>query len=78
MGQRRGLLNVPLLAVILALGVRTPGQEWLGFFLVLVLVFGLFRASPSVHGISQSRGHVRATAAGLHHSHSNSGSEPCL
>ena len=27
---------------------------------------------------SQSRGRIRAAAVGLHHSHSNVGSEPCL
>ena len=30
------------------------------------------------YGRSQARGLVRATAAGLRHSHSNVGSEPCL
>ena len=30
------------------------------------------------HGSSQARGQIGATAAGLHHSHSNEGSEPCL
>ena len=29
-------------------------------------------------GDSQARGPIRAVAAGLHHSHSNMGSEPCL
>ena len=30
------------------------------------------------YGISQARGQIGGTAAGLPHSHSNSGSEPCL
>ena len=30
------------------------------------------------HGGSQARGQIRAAAAGLHHRHSNAGSEPCL
>ena len=38
----------------------------------------LFRASPAAHGGSQARGLLGAVAAGLHHSHSNPGSEPCL
>ena len=42
-----------------------------GFFFVL-----LFRATPSAYGGSQARGHIGAVAAGLHHSHSNKGSEP--
>ena len=40
--------------------------------------FGSFRATPVAYGISQARGQIRATAAGLHHIHSNVGSEPCL
>ena len=36
----------------------------------------LFRAAPVAYGRSQARGPIRATAAGLHHSHSDSGSEP--
>ena len=38
----------------------------------------LFRATPAAYGGSQSRGGIRAAAAGLHHSHSNAGSEPRL
>jgi len=30
------------------------------------------------YGGSQARGLIRAIAAGLHHSHSNARSEPCL
>ena len=43
--------------------------------------FGLFafsRAAPAAYGGSQARGPIRAVATGLHHSHSNSGSEPRL
>ena len=43
-----------------------------------LFLFYLFRAAPSAHGGSQARGHIGATAAGLHHSHSNSGSTPRL
>ena len=42
------------------------------------LVFCPFRAAPSAYGGSQARGLIGATAAGLYHSHSNTGSEPCL
>ena len=38
----------------------------------------LFRASPTSHGSSQARGQIGATVAGLHHSHSNEGSEQHL
>ena len=36
------------------------------------------RAAPMAYGDSQARGRIRAVAAGLHHSHSNMGSEPRL
>ena len=38
----------------------------------------LFRAAPVAHGHSQTRGGIRVVTTGLHHSHSNAGSEPCL
>ena len=37
--------------------------------------FCLFRAALVAYGSSQARGGIRATAAGLHHDHSNAGSE---
>jgi len=50
-----------------------------GFVLVVWFdwVFG-FRATPAAYGGSQARGPIRATAASLHHSHSNTGSKPCV
>ena len=49
---------------------------------VLVLetlsLFFFFRATPMAYGGSQTRGLMGAAAAGLHHSHSNMGSEPRL
>ena len=35
-------------------------------------------ATAAAYGSSQARGHIRAAAAGLHHSHSNAGFEPHL
>ena len=40
--------------------------------------FFFFRATPSAYGGSQARGRIRATAAGLHHSHRNAGPKLCL
>ena len=40
--------------------------------------FLLFRASLAAYGSSQARGRIGAVASGLHHSHSNTGSKPCL
>ena len=37
-----------------------------------------FRAAPSAYGGPQARGLIGAVVAGLRHSHSNMGSEPCL
>ena len=37
-----------------------------------------FRSAPVAYGGSQASGPIRAVATGLHHSHSNTRSEPCL
>ena len=42
------------------------------------LSFIFFRAAPVAYGDSQARDLIEATAAGLHHNHSNTRSEPCL
>ena len=48
----------------------------LPIYLFIYLVFCFFRAAPMACGNSQARRRIRAVAAGLHHSHSNAGSEP--
>ena len=53
------------------------------FFFVLFLFlfffcFCFFIATPVAYGVSQARGLIGATAAGLHQSHRNAGSEPHL
>ena len=40
--------------------------------------FFLFRATPVGYGDSQVKAQIRAIASGLHHSHINAGTEPCL
>jgi len=42
--------------------------------IILFLFFLLLGATGTAHGSSQARGQIGATAAGLHHSHSNAGS----
>ena len=42
------------------------------------LSFFFSRAKPTAYRSSRARDWVRATAAGLHHTHSNVGSESCL
>ena len=49
-----------------------------GVFLFCSFVFVFFRATPEAHGSSQSRGRIKAVAAGLRHSHSNTRSKPHL
>ena len=48
------------------------------FFFPSSSLFAFSRAAPWAYGGSQARGRIRATAAGLHHSHSRVGSEPHL
>ena len=43
--------------------------------MTLPFFFFFFRAAPVAPGSSRARGQLRATAAGLHQSHSNAGSE---
>ena len=52
--------------------VRT---NFLSSFLFTFIYFLLFRAAPEAYGSSQAGGGTGATAACLHHSHSNAGSE---
>ena len=46
-------------------------------FYLFICLF-IFRAAPMVFGSFQAKGWIRAAAAGLHHRHSNTGSEPYL
>ena len=43
-----------------------------------LFLFCLFRAVPVAYGSSQARGQLGAVAAGLHHSHNSTRSEPVL
>ena len=52
---------------------------WGGFLGILGLSFFFFlRAEPGAYVSSPARGRIEAVAVGLHHSHSNAGSEPYL
>ena len=48
------------------------------FYFLFIFYFLLFRAAPEVYGVSQARSQIKATATGLDHSHSNTGSKPHL
>ena len=52
----------------------TQDEVW-GFF---VCLFVFSRVAPEAYGGSQAKGLIRAIATGLHHSHSNTRSEPHL
>ena len=58
------------------LGLVLLSFRFFGFCLLVCLC--LFRATSTAYGSSWARGRIRATAAGLHHSHSSVGSEPHL
>ena len=45
------------------------------YLLIFIHFFFPFRATPVAYGSSQARGRIRRAPAGLHHSHSNTGSE---
>ena len=53
-------------------------SEYIFAYSVPESVLFFFRAAPVAYGGSQAKGQIRAIAAGLHRSHSNAGSEPCL
>ena len=55
-------------------GGALGGLQWS----CMVFFFLLFRATLVAYGGSQASGQIRATASGLHHSHSNTGSETHL
>ena len=68
---------------------ETEHWEWPGRCVLICLMghfihsfihhsFAFFRAAPAAYGNSQAGGRMKAAAAGLHHSHSNVGSEPHL
>ena len=46
--------------------------------MLFYFVFIFSRAAPAAYGGSQASGLIEAIAAGLHHSHSNAGSELSL
>ena len=61
---------------------REKPQVFLFFFfpifILLFIYFFILGPNMPACGGSQVRGRIRAAAAGLHHSHSNTGSEPHL
>ena len=61
------------LCVFLIVKVTSPETVTLFSFLFFFF-FGLFRATCKAHGSSQTRGRIRASAAGLHHNQSHRGS----
>ena len=58
--------------------VRRQAILYVLIYFILFFSVCSFRAAPLAYGSSQARGGIRAAAAGLRHSHSNTGSEPHL
>ena len=61
-----------MLATIIIFGQNIYGE------LILFFFFCPFRDARAAYGSSQARGRIGAVAAGLHHSHSSTRSEPRL
>ena len=74
------LRSYVFLSVIQFIGARTRVRTWVSLSLSLFFFFFFFAfwATRIAYGSFQAWGRIRAAAAGLHHSHSNSGSKPCL
>jgi len=53
-------------------------EEFLYWILICHFIFLFWGAALAAYGGSQARGWIGATAVGLHHGHSNTGSEPHL
>ena len=73
-GQPEGLSDLLITAEI---GVKEY-LMWFNLFLLFSFFPLHFRAALASYGSSQAMGQIRAATAGLHHSHSNSGSKPHL
>ena len=80
-------LAIIFLPVILWLVFPLSTLSFEGQTLLIFMKCGLSVSFPlkvcdffffTAHGGSQARGLIGTTAAGLHHSHSNARSEPCL
>ena len=64
---------------------QTPGLKYgfnyilhLRIIIIILFFFSFVRATPAAYGGSQAREQIVAVAGGLHHSHSNARSKPCL
>ena len=55
--------------------MRDTISTHLNYLYLFIFVFCLFRATPTAYVGSQARGLIRAVAAGLCHSHSNTRSK---
>ena len=65
----------PTVALLDNFETRSSGQ--LFFLFVYLFIFAILGLHPQHMEGSQARGQIRAEVAGLHHSHSNTGSKPC-
>ena len=75
--------DIELSSFCILVGFVSPEPQWellnlFLFYFIFFIFFCLFRAAPVAYGGSQARGLIGATDANLHHSHSNTKSEPHL
>ena len=70
------------MSIMLLRGEKQVASQNVEFNLIYIFNFFFFFsiswAAPAAYGRSQARGQIRAAAASLRHSHSNTGSEPRL
>ena len=77
--QVESLLSVPWGALLVfGTSLNQMIHDVFYFYFFWGGLFAFSRATIAAYGGSQARGPIRAVAAGLHQSHSNSGSKPCL
>ena len=82
-GLNEIIIYVKSLAQTLAYGWKSINRSCLYIYIyiyIYIYTYKQLRPAPLACGEPQARGQIGDTAAGLHHSHSNSNerSEPCL
>ena len=79
--KKKSPFMLRILTMIIDVANIFPNLFAVDFFFVFFFFFfflAFSRAAPGAYGGSQASGQIGSVAAGLHHSHSTTGSEPCL
>ena len=72
-----GTSTLSLLFMLISIYIPLWTHNFQLLFFCLFVCLLLFRAAPATCGSSQARGQIRAVAASLHHSHSNTAMVVC-